>query len=146
MHLREKLFYKRKRPKYPLSVTITALCVLFVLLWNLIRIYGVILNWQILSEFGASPLYILSTALFWTITSSGLIRAIWHRSNQAIRALQVSSVLYFAWYWLDRIYIQSSPPPNTVFSAFTSTIILILFSVTLCTPSARAFLNGSQHD
>jgi hypothetical protein len=123
------------------NVTILSIFVLFITSWNAIRVYGAIVNWQILREFGASPVYILSVGLVWAFTGLWFFKILWEGHSYAIRTGLVSAGLYFAWYWCDRLFIQPSPAPNTLFSLAVSIVLLVLFCVMLLAPKSSTFFN-----
>jgi hypothetical protein len=128
----------------PPAVTFVAIFVLCITVWNTIRCYAAIANWQILSEFNANPAYILGTAIFWMLTGFWLFWNIRKGLRPAIRAGLAAAGLYYLWYWVDRFTIQSSQAPNVLFSAILSTILLVIFSLSLSSKASRAFLNKEK--
>lgn len=130
-----------KNSTQPLTVTILAVFVLFITSWNGIRSYSAIANWQVLKEFGANPVYLLATGLFWTITGLWLFRAIWEGHRYAMRAGLGTAGLYTLWYWCDRLIIQPAPAPNTFFSISVSAVLLAFFIITLSIPASKGFFN-----
>lgn len=111
----------------PLRVTIVSVFVLSITAWNAMRTYGAIANWNILREFGASPAYIMATGLVWTMAGMWLAYVLWTRKRSAFWSSLVLAGLYFTWYWLDRLFVQSSPAPNFIFASAVSTLLLALF-------------------
>jgi len=125
----------------PTTVTILAVFVLFITAWSGIRAYSAIANWQVLKEFGANPLYILVTGLFWTVAGLWLFRAIWEGHRYAIRAGLGAAGLYTVWYWSDRLILQPSPAPNSLFSIVVSAVLLVIFIIILSIPASKGFFN-----
>ena len=125
----------------PTTVTILAVFVLFITSWNGIRAYSAIANWQVLKEFGANPVYILATGLFWIIAGLWLFRAFWEGHRYAIRAGLTAAGLYTLWYWCDRLIFQPAPAPNTLFSIIVSTVFLAFFIIILSIPASKGFFN-----
>ncbi len=123
----------------PPGVTIIALFVLSITAWNSLRTYTTITNWYVLQEFGANPYYILLTGLLWTILGILLLTKIYKRNPNGILTASAMAVAYYLFYWLDRIFFQASPAPNTIFSIFFSSITLAIFSIFLYLPATRAF-------
>jgi hypothetical protein len=123
------------------TVTILAAFVLFITSWNGIRAYSAIANWQVLKEFGANPIYILATGLFWTITGLWLFRIICEGYRYAVRAGLTIAGLYTLWYWCDRLIFQPAPAANTSFSIVVSAIFLAFFIITLSIPASKGFFN-----
>jgi hypothetical protein len=131
----------RKNISPPATVTFLSVFVLFITLWNVIRIYSVIANWQVLRDFGANPVYILMVGIFWLLSGIWLFRTLWEGHHHAIIFGLAAAGLYFLWYWCDRLFIQPSPAPNGLFSLITSIILLMLFGIILVLPSSRTFFN-----
>jgi hypothetical protein len=130
-----------QKPSPPTIVTILAVFVLFITSWNGIRAYSAIANWQVLKEFGANPVYILVTGLFWLIAGLWLFRAICGGHHYAIRAGLAAAGLYTLWYWCDRLIFQPAPAPNILFSIVVSAIFLAGFIITLSIPASKGFFN-----
>ena len=125
----------------PLTVTILAIFVLFITFWNGLRIYSAIANWQVLKEFGANPVYLLATGLFWTMAGLWLFRTIREGHHYAIRAGLTTAGLYTLWYWCDRLIFQPAPAPNILFSIIVSAVFLALFIIILSIPASKGFFN-----
>ncbi len=125
----------------PLAVTILAVFVLFITSWNGIRAYSAIVNWQVLEEFGANPVYLLLTGLFWVLAGLWLSQAFWEGRSYAIRAGLAAAGLYLCWYWSDRLIFQPAQAPNLLFSMVVSVIFLAFFITTLSLPASRGFFN-----
>jgi len=123
----------------PAGVTIITLLVLSMTAWNSLRTYTTITNWYVLQEFGANPYYILLTGLLWTILGVMLLIKIYRRNPSVVLAASAMAVAYYLFYWLDRIFFQPSPAPNTIFSIFFSSLTLAIFSIFLYLPATRAF-------
>lgn len=123
----------------PFPVTIITIFVLFITSWNVVRAYSAFLNWQVLTKYGASPAYILGTAILWAISGLWLLVIIRKKHNYALRANLMVAGLYYLWYWADQLIIQPSPSPNTIFSAIFSTILLLVFCISDISATARSF-------
>lgn len=135
---------QKKHMLPPVSVTILAVFVLFITSWYGIRVYSAIANWQVLSEFGANPIYILGTGLFWAITGLWLFVVLCLGKPHAAASGSTVSTTFFLWYWFDRLMMQPSPAPNLVFSAVLSTLGLAVFIITLNIPASRSFFNKER--
>jgi hypothetical protein len=106
------------------SAGILSAIVLLLTLWNMLRVGRAISDWQVLVEFGAPAAYLLGSGLAWTLAGLGLLAALLRGWPQTRRAGIVISVLYWVWYWADRLFIQNSPTPNLLFSAIFSVLFL----------------------
>ena len=128
----------------PISVTILTVFVLFMTSWYGIRIYSAIANWQVLIEFGASPVYILGTGILWALAGMGLIVVFWQAKPYAPAAGSATAGAYYAWYWLDRLVLQPAPAPNVLFSMIVSTLSLAVFIIILNIPASKSFFNKER--
>jgi hypothetical protein len=133
-----------KTPETSLNVTLQALFVLFITSWSGIRLYGVIVNWQTLREFGANPGYLFGTGLFWVLVGFWATYLLWVGQKLALPMNLAATWLYFAWYWLDRLVMQPDPAPNTLFSLITSILLLVIISINLILPISKAFFKKEQ--
>jgi hypothetical protein len=129
----------QKSSDRPLAVTILAVFVLCITSWNGIRIYSVLVNWQVLRDFDANPVYILGTGLFWALAGLGLFWLFWEGRQFAFQAGWGAAGLYLIWYWLDRLVVQPSPATNVGFSVVASAVMFAIFTLGLLLPSSRAF-------
>jgi hypothetical protein len=98
--------------------------VLFFSLWSMLRAGQALADWQVLVEYGAPAAYLLISGLVWSLAGLGLLTALFRGWLQTRRAGIVISVLYWVWYWADRLFIQQSPTPNIFFSAVFSVLFL----------------------
>lgn len=128
----------------PFPVTLITIFVLCISAWNAVRVYTVIMNWQILTKYGASPAYILATGVLWGLSAGWLFLVIHRKKYYALRANLIVAGLYYLWYWADRLFIQPSPAPNVIFSAVFSTAILLIFCILVITPAARTFFGKER--
>jgi hypothetical protein len=95
-------------------------------LWNVLRMARALLGWQNLVEYGAPAIYILASGLVWALIGFGLLTALLSDWRYTRRAGIAFSVLYWVWYWTDRLFIQQSPAPNLIFSAIFSSLFLLV--------------------
>jgi hypothetical protein len=130
-----------KNQTHPASVTILAVVVLSITFWYAIRVYSAIKNWQILTEFGAIPTYILGTGIFWILAGLWLIAIFWQRKPHAVLIGSGVAVAHFLWYWFDRLIMQPTPAPNVIFSLVGSTLGMAVFLIILNLPASRSFFN-----
>lgn len=130
----------------PFSVTTATLVVLLITFWNAVRVYSSLINWQVLSEFGANPAYIFITGLFWSLTGAWLFITIRKRESYSRRANMIAAGLYYLWFWLDRLLVQVSTAPIFKFLISSSTIVLAIFFISLNTPAAHSFFKRSKDE
>jgi hypothetical protein len=110
--------------KATISAGILSAILLLFSLWNILRTARAISDWQVLLEYGAPAIYLLVSGLFWALAASGLLVALFRAWPKLRRAGIAISVLYWVWYWADRVFIQASPTPNLIFSAIFSILFL----------------------
>jgi len=111
----------------PTSITLLALFVLGLALWNGLRMTKAIVFWSIMKEYNAKPgpLYVALGGGFWLVTGLTIAWYLWRGKAWAWFAALGSTVGYGTWYWFDRLVFQE-PHSNRSF-ALISTILLILF-------------------
>ncbi len=130
----------------PVTVTIPTILVLFITVWNILRLYSLINNREILVEFGANPIFLLVIAFLWVLIGLMLTFSIWIRWSISISIFLGFGVSYYLWYWIDRFFFQDSTTPNFTFSAIFSTSLLTFFCVLLLAPSSKAFFIRSNNE
>jgi hypothetical protein len=108
------------------SVTIPALIVFSLTLLSALRVAETIVSQPTLEKYGAPTGYMAASGAFWTVMGLATLYAFWKQKRLIARATSAVSVLYFAWYWVDRLFIQPTPAVNTTFSAIFSVILLTI--------------------
>lgn len=128
----------------PLPVTIALVFVLCMTVWNGIRAWTVIANWDLLSRFNANPTYIFLTGIIWLVIDLVLIVILLRGSRLTLVFGLVASILYIIWNWVDKLVIQASPASNIPFSIVVSITGFLIFNTFLFWPSSRAFFKEMQ--
>ncbi len=128
----------------PRSVTIALVFVLSITVWNGIRIWTTIADWEFLSRFRANPIYTFATGITWLAMGIALIALLLKGSRAAPACGLIASTLYVLWYWVDRLVLQPSPEPNIAFSTVVSFVGFLIFNIILFWPSSRAFFKETQ--
>ncbi len=123
----------------PFRVTILVLIVLCYTFLNGLRFTGALTHWNTLAQYGAQPAYIAASGLTWATVGLILAILLYRGHRYGSRAGLIGSVLYFAWYWMDRLFLQANPAPNTTYSLFFSSILLLAFITTLLTKRSKDF-------
>ena len=111
--------------------------ILFFGLWNLLRSLTALLNRETLLEYGAPASYLFASGIIWLLAALGLLAAMLFNWRHIQRAGIAFSVLYWVWYWIDRLMIQQSPAPNLVFSVIFSTALLLATLLLWLAPGTR---------
>lgn len=112
--------------KSTLPLSLLSAINIFFTLWNMLRTARALFDWQTLVEYGAPAVYILSSGVFWSLAGIFLSLKVIQGWQYSARAGIGFSVLYWVWYWADRLLVQPSPAPNLVFSAIFSTLLLLV--------------------
>lgn len=135
--------------KRPVIVTIAALSVLSLTVWNAIRFVSTLANRDLLVEFSSppGPLYIAITGLFWTIIGIPLSLGLWFGWGRARQAAGLAGAAYAAYYWLDRLILQSAVSnPNWPFALSCNILWLGLLALALALPESRTFFGKEAQD
>lgn len=101
--------------------------VLILTAWNVIRLGAAIADWNLLAEFAPhpGPLYILVSASFWTLGGIALWTTLRRRNPRAQMFATVWVTGYAAWWWADRLLLQT-PNPNWPFALGLTILLLAL--------------------
>lgn len=125
-----------------LPVTLLALIVLSLSVWNGLRSYAAGASWDLLTELGATPgpLYIFLTGLFWTATGLIVFRGLWLGRTWARKATWLYVALYLTQFWADRVlYRTSERMQNLVLILVIQLIFLGLTAWALLGPRPNSF-------
>jgi hypothetical protein len=109
-------------------LAILALC---ITAWNGLRLIEAGFFWRGLVEYTASPFYIAISGLFWLLTALILAYGIWLGKPWAWVGTIFGMLIYFIWYWFDRIFMQSPHsnwPYALIFSILLEAITAIIIS------------------
>ncbi|MBI5934463.1 MAG: hypothetical protein HY867_12210 [Chloroflexi bacterium] len=118
--------------KRPFAVTTLLFAVLCLTSWNAIRLYAAISDWDSLAEFAPhpGPIYIATTASFWTLSGLALFNFLRRPSARARRFAAIYVFGYTAWAWTNRLLLQEARP-NWPFALIATLVFLALFSALL---------------
>ena len=134
--------------KRPFSATTLLSVVLCLTVWNAIRLYAAVSDWDALAEFAPrpGPPYIAATASFWTLSGLALFNFL-RRPNARARTFSAIYVFsYTAWVWTDRILLQQARP-NWMFALSMMLAFVILFVLLLFDKELRNYyLQRETHD
>lgn len=129
----------KPQSKQSWTVAILANMLIFLALWHFVRIYRAIVDWAVLENYGANPVYLLAAGVVWSFLALLVMFWMMRRWPHARRAGIAFSVLYYSWYWADRLWVQPSPAPNLIYSVVISTFLLLVFIGGLFTPQAKDY-------
>ncbi|GAB4399737.1 MAG: hypothetical protein OHK0031_18820 [Anaerolineales bacterium] len=100
-------------------------------IWNFVRFYAAITRWETLQRLGADPLYLAGSGLGWGLMLFFFARALLNGWRPAPLVGVYISLLYFLFYWGERLFLQVSPADNLPFAVVTSISIYLLTSALL---------------
>lgn len=129
-------------PKRPFPVTLLAISVLCLTIWNAVRFGTALARWDFLIEFSSppGPWYIALTGLFWSLAWATIFPGLWLGWGQSRQAAGPAGVVYVLYYWVDRLTLQSAvPDPNWPCMAAVNLAWLALIASALCLPASRSF-------
>jgi len=115
-----------KLSRQEIFATLLGLPVFSFSVWNFIRFYAAITRWEMLQRLGANPLYLAGTGFGWGLALFVLLLALLGRWKHACLTGAYVSLLYFAFYWFERLRLQDSPAKNLPFSVITSISVFLL--------------------
>lgn len=116
--------------KRPAEVTISGLLVLIFTSLNAIRTWTSLAWTKVLTEFSVSlpPSTSALIGAVWTLIGMTLFFAILLKTKWAGTMLRWAFVLYTAWYWGERFFIEATPRPNVLFGVIVNlTLFVIIF-------------------
>ena len=115
----------RERP--PARVTVLIWLVLWLSVWNGLRL-GTALAWrERLEEFAPrpGPAYIAATGAFWLGAGLFLLWSLWKGKRWTRGLIAAGAFGYTAWYWADRLIFQQERS-NWPFVLMVNILILVL--------------------
>jgi len=114
----------------PTSVTMLAVIVLGLALWNGLRLMQAISFWSIIKEYHGDPgpLYVAICGGFWFLAGLSITWGLWHRKTWAWFGALGGVICYGFWYWFDRLVFQK-PHSNWPFALASTIFFISCFSI-----------------
>ena len=131
-------------PKRPFLVTLLALGVLTLTIFNAIRFGTALAQWDfLLARMPVpGPFYIAATGLLWTLGLLIAALSLWFGWKWARPTAALMLSLYTLYYWLDRIFYQMAVArENQGFALIVSFISLLFTAVVLLSRGSQKFFN-----
>jgi hypothetical protein len=131
--------HKNRRPT---GVTLLALFVLGLALWNGLRLEKAIVFWSILKEYQTKPgpLYAAISGGIWLLTGLSIVWGLWQGKNWAWFSALIGAGGYGSWYWFDRLVLQE-PHSNWSFALAFTILLAGFFTFILLNPKSRAYFS-----
>lgn len=121
-------------------VTLLLLLVLFLTVWNALRLWTAIAWHNVLNEFSAQPTSTITavSGAFWLMIGIILLWSIWQEKAWAAKLLLGTAAGYTVWYWSERL-IWQNPHPNWLFAVIVNLVLIvfILFTIKSLTREAH---------
>ena len=129
----------------PFGVTLLLWMVLSLSAWGLLRLFGALSWWEVLSQFGArlSPLYLSITGAGWALFGAVLFWGIFSRKSWAHLAMRASIILWLVEYWIERIFFEA-PRANLLFTILLSAFLLVVTLTITANRNIKNFLMRSE--
>jgi hypothetical protein len=120
-----------------LRVTLSTWLVLFLTVWNGLRLFTAIAWRDVLTEFSANPPAWVTALVgaVWLVTGIILLWGILWQKPWAGKMLLGAAAAYSVWYWIERLVWQA-PRPNWPFAVILN-LILVLFILFATRPWMR---------
>jgi hypothetical protein len=131
-----------KEDERPFLVTLLGLGVLILTVFNAVRFGSALAQWDLLLDFTPrpGPLYIAATGLIWTLGWLIVYLSIELKWKWARKAIFAFSILYIAYYWIDRLLFQTSQERSNIKFIFIGTVLGLAFVIlTLTLPKSRVY-------
>jgi hypothetical protein len=131
--------------KTPLRVGFLGILVVWLAIWNGLRLGEAIFFWKTLENYGAHPVYIAISGAVWIISGLLLAWGLWLGKAWAWATMLGITAGYTAWYWFDRLVMQE-PHANWLFVLIINIILLLLIFATLFSHQARSFFQRDAYE
>ena len=122
--------------------------VLIIALLNWLRLIVVLRQWTFLQSLSPRPpvLYLGITGLVWGLLGTVLVWGLFFGNPWTPRLMQVSALIYAAYYWLDRLLIAESSTiaSRWPFALGLTTLLLGFTFWVLSRPKVRQFYENSR--
>ncbi len=133
-------------PKRPWLVTLLALTVLMLTVYNAVRFWTVLTQWDFLLARMPNPgvPYIAATGLFWTLGLAGVTLNLWFGFKWVRSSTAFVLSLYLSYYWLDRFLFSAQPRANALFVLGATILYCLFIALVLNLPGSRKFFDRKK--
>jgi multisubunit Na+/H+ antiporter MnhE subunit len=110
----------------PFRVTLLLALVLFIFVWNILRVWTALAWWDALNEFAAQPnsLLIIISGGVWVCASLFLMWAVLQRKIWSDKLLITLSIAYTLWYWFEK-FVWGNPQRNWLFAVMINLVLFV---------------------
>lgn len=133
-------------PKRPFLVTLLALSVLTLTVYNAIRFGTALTQWDFLQTRMPNPgtPYIAVTGLFWALGLGGVTLNLWFGIKWVRPSAILALSLYMSYYWLDRFLFSAQPRANWSFALGITIFYGSFAALVLNLPGSQKFFNRKK--
>jgi hypothetical protein len=128
----------------PISISILAIIILWLAVWNGLRLGEAIFFWNTIEAYGTYPLYMSISGGIWLVIGLFLTWSLWQGRGWGRVAAILVSAGYTAWYWFDRLVLQE-PHANWPFVLIANIIFLLLIFFILFSRGIRRYFQKDNH-
>ena len=138
----------RRFRRLPWSTTLALCLVLISTCANLVRLWTGIAWRTLFQEYAAHPgaLYVALTGAFFSAVGLLILWAFWRRLWWTPRALLLGTWLYAAWFWADRLLVQSGSHTNWPFELVVTVVSLIYTAIVVREPHNAIYFRRESYD
>lgn len=85
--------------------------------------------WQTLVQYHAfpGPLYLAGSSVLWLATGILILTGIAGRSAWTCQVTRWTAIIFTAWWWIDRLFIQVGHTTSLIPALFTGFMLLFIF-------------------
>jgi hypothetical protein len=137
----------RQSQRRTLSVTLLSALVLILSVIHLIRMIIALSDWDFLrSVLSFSPIYLVLTGMFWSVTGFITFYFLWRRSKFASWLTMVFLLSFTIYYWFDRLVMPGFRGRNVdwPFAAVLNGILFTWSMWVVTRPSAKRFFEATN--
>ncbi len=136
------------RPKWPFRLMLLAWLIVFFTLWNLARLITSIDWHDTLATYAPfpGPVYIGFTGAIWSGMGIFLLWCLRRGKRWTRLALLIGSGIFTAWFWADRLLLQSELRSNWLFTLIANLLILAFIAAVIFDRRIRIHLEREAYE
>jgi hypothetical protein len=136
------------RRKSPFSVTLLIWLVLFFTGWHAVR-FATSIAWNdTLDTYAPQPgaVYVGGTGAIWTLAGIFLLWSIRRGAGWTRKALLITSGLYAAWVWVDRLFVQAQMQASWPFALLATILLLAYTAAVVLNPHNQVYFERETYE
>jgi hypothetical protein len=126
---------------HPVGILLLILFFLGSASWNCLRIVEALASWQVIQSYRAQPeaWYLPASGGVWLLIGIALAWTLWLGKPWARGVCLGSTMLYWGWYWIDRLAIQKIHSSSLLSWIMTAVCLALIIILCNTRPSIRYF-------